>query len=59
MCVFAGRRDEEALSHSEQSVQTFPGDADEDAQCVSAVLRSLYKTQRVKKTNGENKFFMC
>lgn len=55
--VFAGRGDEEALAHSEQPVQTLPGDADEDAQCVSAVLRSLHKTQRVKKTNGENKFW--
>ncbi len=51
--VFAGRRDEEAFSHSEQSVQTFSGDADEDSECVSAVLRSLHKTQRAQETNGE------
>lgn len=51
--MFAGRGDEEALSHSEQSVQAFSGDADEDSQCLSAVLRSLHKTQRAQKTHGE------
>lgn len=58
VCVFAGCWDEEALPHSEQSVQTFPGDADEDAQRVSAVLRSLYKTQRAQKTFGETNSYM-
>lgn len=59
--MFAGRGDEEALSHSEQSVQAFPGDVDEDSQCLSAVLRSLYKTQRAQKTHGETSFyeFVC
>lgn len=57
VCVFVGRWDEEALSHSEQSVQAFPGAADEDAQRLSAVLRSLRKTQRAEETDG--KCFCC
>lgn len=57
--VFSGRRDEEAFSHPEQSVQTFSGDVDEDAQRLPAVLRSLRKTKRVKKADGGNCYLFC
>lgn len=53
VCVFAGRGDEETLADSQQPVQTFPRDADEDAQRVSAFFCSLYKTQRAEETYGE------
>lgn len=53
--VFSGRRDEETFSYPEQPVQTFSGDADENAQCVPAFLRSLRKTKRVEKADGENR----
>lgn len=52
--VFLGCWNKKAFSNSEQPVQTFPRDADEDAQCVSAVLRSLHKTQRVQETTGKS-----
>lgn len=56
VCVFVGRGDEEALPHVEQPVQALSGDADADAQRLSAVLRSLHQTQRAEKADGE---FVC
>lgn len=51
--VLSGRRDEKAFSDSEQPVQTFSGDADEDAQRVPALLRSLHQAERAEKAHGE------
>lgn len=53
--VFSGRRDEETFSYPEQPVQTFSGDADENAQCVPAFLRSLRETKRAEEADGESR----
>lgn len=59
MFVCAGCWDQEALSHTQQSVQTLSGAAHEDAQCVPAVLCTLHQTQRVQEAHGKRHLPLC
>lgn len=49
----AGRRDQEALAHTQQPVQAVAGAADAHPGCLPALLRALHQAQRVQEAHGE------
>lgn len=51
--LFPGGRDQEALPNSQQPIQALSGAADENPQCLPAVLCPLHQAQRVQEAHGK------